>query len=362
MQRWTDYLSNQVEFHLRTGNTSRRDSDFNWSTYETTIPRRFPRAKRQILTHLSRLGLVNSPGFTLDWLQENRQALWTTRSLFQDQVSRMLFDSALILKMTSHRSFLFPRIDFDPLVESLSCTPFVHLDLPDTYGDEKLCNFRLKIACRTPATVFNLATPQAQIELLNNFRQYFIVRDAVSFLPEPGDVILDCGSCIGDTAITLGAFASPGGQVHAFDLSSLHARFCRWQAEQNRHLEVDFLVNELGVSDKNHDVLHASTSTSISPNLVLDDTMPSTRIDDYAAKIGRKINLIKMDIEGAERDALAGAASVIKEHRPNLAISVYHRPDDLWVIPDLIRNFNPDYRFYFGHHTPVSWESVLYAV
>ena len=68
-----------------------------------------------------------------------------------------------------------------------------------------------------------------------------------------------------------------------------------------------------------------------------------------------------MDIEGAELAALSGAAKVIGRYKPTLAISGYHKPEDLWELPNKIRSLNPDYVLSFGHHSPVSWESVFYA-
>ena len=62
-----------------------------------------------------------------------------------------------------------------------------------------------------------------------------------------------------------------------------------------------------------------------------------------------------MDIVGAEMEALIGAAGVIGEFKPRLAISGYHKPRDLWEIP------NPDHEIALGHHTTVFGESVFYA-
>ena len=59
---------------------------------------------------------------------------------------------------------------------------------------------------------------------------------------------------------------------------------------------------------------------------------------------------IKMDIEGAEADAIAGARRLIQDRLPLLAISVYHKQNDLWRIPLLIRSLSADYRL-FLHRT-----------
>ena len=72
--------------------------------------------------------------------------------------------------------------------------------------------------------------------------------------------------------------------------------------------------------------------------------------------------LIKMDIEGAEYNALLGAERTIRESHPKLAICVYHSLEDYIRIPLLIQSFYDGYRFYFRHHSVTSGESVFYAI
>lgn len=76
----------------------------------------------------------------------------------------------------------------------------------------------------------------------------------------------------------------------------------------------------------------------------------------------RKITYIKMDIEGAETEALKGAERVIREQRPKLALSIYHRAEDIWEIPSLILQYCPDYQFYLRHYSFSDYDTVLYAV
>jgi FkbM family methyltransferase len=74
-------------------------------------------------------------------------------------------------------------------------------------------------------------------------------------------------------------------------------------------------------------------------------------------------NLIKMDIEGAEPDALYGARNLIKASRPGLAISIYHRPEHLWQIPLLIENIaKGQYQYYLRAHAFNDFDVVLYAI
>lgn len=72
---------------------------------------------------------------------------------------------------------------------------------------------------------------------------------------------------------------------------------------------------------------------------------------------------IKMDIEGAEMDALTGASQLIKKHLPILAISVYHHQDHIWSIPLMIHSLSKEYKFYLRRYTPhVLDDLVLYAI
>lgn len=74
-----------------------------------------------------------------------------------------------------------------------------------------------------------------------------------------------------------------------------------------------------------------------------------------------EVTFIKMNIEGAEFDALMGAEKIIRNRQPKLAIAVYHRPSDLWALPKLIKEFNPTYRLYLRQHDGGIIESVVYA-
>ena len=80
------------------------------------------------------------------------------------------------------------------------------------------------------------------------------------------------------------------------------------------------------------------------------------------ALAGFRPTLIKMDIEGAEHDALLGARALIERHRPGLAICVYHRPQDLWEIPLLVQSWNLGYQFFLRTHRHNGFDLVLYAV
>ena len=71
---------------------------------------------------------------------------------------------------------------------------------------------------------------------------------------------------------------------------------------------------------------------------------------------------IKIDIEGAELAALQGAENTLKKFKPNLAISLYHKNEDLYDIPLWLKNAVPEYKFYIRHYSNKRWDMVLYCV
>ena len=57
-----------------------------------------------------------------------------------------------------------------------------------------------------------------------------------------------------------------------------------------------------------------------------------------------RVDFIKMDIEGAERHALAGARRLLAVHKPRLAICIYHGADDPEVVPRVVLAANDNYQ------------------
>lgn len=77
---------------------------------------------------------------------------------------------------------------------------------------------------------------------------------------------------------------------------------------------------------------------------------------------GGKVTYIKMDSEGAELEALKGAAESIRKWRPQMAICIYHKREDVYEIPLYILSLVPDYKFYVRHYSTCQYETVLYCL
>ena len=75
-----------------------------------------------------------------------------------------------------------------------------------------------------------------------------------------------------------------------------------------------------------------------------------------------KVDYIKMDVEGAEQNVLKGGIKTIQKDRPQLAISIYHTPQDFVEIPLYLHKNLKNYVFKLGHYCPNAAETVLYCI
>ena len=82
---------------------------------------------------------------------------------------------------------------------------------------------------------------------------------------------------------------------------------------------------------------------------------------DIDSAIKERVTFIKMDIEGAELNALMGAKETILKYRPKLAICLYHKPMDMWQIPRYIDSLVPEYKFHIRHFGVRYAGTILYC-
>jgi len=128
----------------------------------------------------------------------------------------------------------------------------------------------------------------------------------------------------------------------------------------------DVSIYHYGVFDKRAKLYFSefpdTGSSMINSNEKMNQTTIDTiSLDELLYKDGNKITFIKMDIEGAEREALDGSLNIIRRDCPKLAISIYHKEDDLWEIPYKILTEYANYKLYIRHYTDITTETICYA-
>jgi FkbM family methyltransferase len=308
------------------------------------IPASLPNVK-QLKDQLSRLGfsldkihtppidalLYYSNTVKLHWpaadLEEHATQLQNTYDLFFDQKSKDLFVHRLAL--------LAGAIDYN------SFKQFIQV-----FGDF--------ISNRSPNLFSN---PRYDENYFYFFSEFFPLRNH--------EVFANVGALIGDCAIEfVNACKQKGYQYkEIINFEPDPDNFNKLSANMNHITNVRCLPYglwsnkaRLRFSNPNQSIvgtpgcLDKNGSMEVEVNS-LDQLLPNS-----------EISFIKMDVEGAEIEALRGAAKTIKENTPKLAISVYHNRNDIFEIPLLIHQIHPGYKFYLRHHSTTFSETVLFAI
>jgi FkbM family methyltransferase len=195
------------------------------------------------------------------------------------------------------------------------------------------------------------------VELFSDFRNHlespYQIEPHVKLCE--GDVVFDCGANIGIFSIIA---AVRGCIVYAFEPAPYPAHWLKLNAQLYNY----FTVFQNVVSEREEEISffvydgHDDNSTCDGGNkfCIHDDyskiTVNSLSIDNFIERNNiRKLDFIKADIEGAEREMLAGARKTLARFSPKLAICSYHLPDDPQVLERLILEANP--RYVVKHHT-----------
>ena len=176
---------------------------------------------------------------------------------------------------------------------------------------------------------------------------------------KPDESFVDAGAFTGDTvADFLGRTGGSFGSIHCFELNAANFETLQSAVEVLPGAQKIFLHPE-GLWSEPLDITY-SVELSQSAIGAGEARGKVARLDDLIGNA--RVTFLKMDIEGAELQALEGAKKTILANKPKLAICVYHHFKDLWEIPLFIKNLVPEYRIYLRHHTKLEYETVCYAL
>ena len=181
------------------------------------------------------------------------------------------------------------------------------------------------------------------------------------------EVFVDCGAFTGDSIERFQkACKNRYKKIVAFEASS--QIFTRLQANRftNCHCfnlgvwhqkdTLRFLAHQTG-SDK----LQATNAECVMPDGQAQTVSIEVNSIDNIPQCA-DMTFLKMDIEGAELNALKGAEKTIRKNRPTLAICIYHSNSDLLEIPLWIMSLQLPYTYYIRHHNVGPYDVVFYAL
>jgi FkbM family methyltransferase len=163
----------------------------------------------------------------------------------------------------------------------------------------------------------------------------------------PGDIVFDCGANFGVFSL-LAAYR--GGDVFAFEPIQEARNILKQTLALNPSLadQVHIVPYALGAKEGTAEFTILA-DTLIGSSMVLSQIgrkirVPMTTVDAFAETEGIDVvDFVKADIEGAERQMLIGAASILRRCAPKIAICKYHLADDGVVLAELLREANPRY-------------------
>ena len=192
--------------------------------------------------------------------------------------------------------------------------------------------------------------------------QYF--DKSIPLLHKSGDVFVDAGCLDCSTILHYIRWSNDTyKKIIAFEPSALQHKVCVEKLKDIRDVTIYpyALWNEnTSVSFHNEQDPQASHIIQV-PSLQLEiDKVKAVKLDDILERA--EVNYLKMDIEGAELNALLGSECTILNYRPKLAICVYHKPEDIIEIPSYILSLHSDYTLYLRHYSFYYSETILYAV
>lgn len=237
--------------------------------------------------------------------------------------------------------------------------------------------------------VLQMLTDQKSKKIFKDIIKYKLSKSTTKLYPDltqvqyfPDDIRLfekfseirfvDCGGFDGDTVELLLKKVKNVRNVSTFepDPDNLNKLQKRVNKLQKKYKNTDISVYPTGVWDKNTILEFNACGNILSSVLEPRGKLANMKNENMLIPVvsldksvfGMRPNFIKMDIEGSEKEALIGAERIIKTFKPTLAISVYHKIEDIWDLPLLIHKFNPNYKMYIRLHACLADEMILYCV
>ncbi len=190
-----------------------------------------------------------------------------------------------------------------------------------------------------------------------NREQYF---DLEAFRKDSRERFADCGALDGKTSLYFYEwYRDSADKIWLFEPDKYSVEKCRQNMRDIGFHNYEIFEN--AVYSSKTELHFDSAGNGMSSISAKGDTIVNAISLDEA--IGEESpSFIKMDIEGAELEALKGAKNIIQKYAPKLAVCVYHKPEDMEEIPQLLLEYNPNYRFYLRHYSLTMNETVLYAL
>lgn len=256
-----------------------------------------------------------------------------------------------ILKMVSKKNYLWLVDERERMLDNKKLN-----EMKSLLKDQKSIKLLEEIIkLRQTLSVENYIVPYDK-EYFPKDIPFFNNLDSINFI--------DCGSYTGDTIRDLTHLNKNINYVVAFEPDPKNLEKLNQELDnlKKNNKDTKFIISPSGVFSSTK-LLSFSCGEISSSSHIVDNAENLISVVSLDATIkNMEPNYIKMDIEGAEKEAILGAKETIKKYKPNLAICLYHKPEDLWELPLLINQIEPNYDMYLRVHEDMCLSTVLYCI
>lgn len=271
---------------------------------------------------------------------------------------RHLLGSSAVSRFEGDRPIWCPEHYFHPFHDRVRANAATIHDITARLGD------------RESREAYNTVLYGSPVDLLEYFlsRVFREQQYAELIRLRPGDVIVNAGIASGWDIPYLVAANRGQGRHILVDPIQLHIPGSPYEGLKGR-CGLEFV--ECGLWDQTDELTFPVDISGMVHSDQPGGTLPGGRV--HRSKLRRlddlvnewdldRLNLIKMDIEGADLRALHGMRETLTRFRPQLAVCLYHDQEHMWVIPSLLMSWLPNYRFYVRHYSYTRFECLLYAI
>lgn len=222
---------------------------------------------------------------------------------------------------------------------------------------ERLADYRSKMVLNGIIRYwfnFNIAQMHTLSETV--FKDYY---DLDILECDENEVLVDLGAYTGDSVIDFINTYGTYKKIYAYELTpSTYITMTNNLASYPNIIPI-----QKGVGSKSG-TMYVNDKLNGAGNKILESGDTEVEIVTLDEDITEPITTIKMDVEGAEKDAILGAAHHIKHDKPKMLISAYHLSGDIFDIPDIIDDIRDDYKYYLRFNGRGIWpcDYVLFAI
>ena len=181
--------------------------------------------------------------------------------------------------------------------------------------------------------------------------------DLKSLLPyQKGDIYADLGAYDGDTVLEWHKLFPDHGEVYAFEPNP---KTFQKLVTNTQHLKGLTCLPYAAWNKEETLTFNGKSGRSAAVSSEGKLQVEARALDGVL----KKCDFIKFDVEGAEKEAIEGTKRLIKDHKPSLCISAYHRSEDVFEIPLQVKEILPEYKVYLRHSPYIpAWDTQFYFI